>query len=68
MEEKLLKTLWAQAYQGACRISNRKELAHRLGISVGELAGLLYALNADGMILQDHDLILLLSDSISSMS
>ena len=68
MEEKLLKTLWAQAYQGACRVSNRKELAQKLGISVGELAGLLYTLNADGRILQDHDLILLLSDSISFIS
>ena len=62
MEEKLLAALRARAYRGACRIEDRKALAGELGISVGKLAALLYALNGEGRILQDHDIILLLSE------
>lgn len=62
MEEKLLAALRARAYRGACRIEDRKTLAAELGISVGKLAALLYALNGEGRILQDHDIILLLSE------
>ena len=62
MEEKLLSALRARAYRGACRIEDRKALAQELGISVGKLAALLYALSGEGRILQDHDIILLLSD------
>ena len=60
MEEKLLTALRARAYQGACRIEDRRALASERGISVGKLAGLLYALNGEGRILQDGDIILLL--------
>lgn len=62
MEEKLLKALWARSFRGACRIEDRKALANELGISVGRLAALLYAMNAEGLILQDHDIVLLLSE------
>ena len=62
MEEKLLSALRARAYRGACRIEDRKALAQELGISVGKLAALLYELNGEGRILQDHDIILLLSE------
>lgn len=62
MEEKLLEALRARAYQGACRIEDRKALAAELGISVGKLAALLYAMNGEGRILQQGDIVLLLSD------
>lgn len=62
MEEKLLEILRARAFCGACRIDDRRALAQELNISVGKLAGLLYALNAEGRILQDHDMILLLGE------
>ena len=62
MEEKLLKALRARAYRGACRIEDRKALAAELGISVGKLAALLYAMNGEGRILQQGDIILLLSE------
>ena len=62
MEEKLLEALRRRAYRGACRIEDRKALANELGISVGKLAALLYAMNAEGLILQDHDIVLLLSE------
>ena len=62
MEEKLLLVLRARAYRGACRVEDRKALAQELGISVGKLAALLYALSGEGRILQDQDIILLLSD------
>ena len=62
MEEKLLLVLRARAYRGACRVEDREALAQELGISVGKLAALLYALSGEGRILQDHDIILLLSD------
>ena len=60
MEEKLLEVLRARAYQGACRIEDRKALAEELGISVGRLAALLYAMNGEGRILQQGDMVLLL--------
>ena len=62
MEEKLLAALRARACDGACRLDDRKALAKELGISVGKLSALLYALCAEGRILQDHDIILLLSE------
>ena len=62
MEEKLLEALRARAYRGACRIEDRKALAAELGISVGKLAALLYAMNGEGRILQQGDIVLLLSD------
>ena len=60
MEEKLLELLRARAYQGACRIEDKKALANELGISVGKLAALLYAMNGEGRILQQGDMVLLL--------
>ena len=60
MEEKLLELLRARAYKGACRIEDRKALAQELGISVGKLAALLYAMNGKGRILQQGDMVLLL--------
>lgn len=62
MEEKLLEILRARAYRGVCRIEDRKVLAAELGISVGKLASLLYAMNGEGRILQQGDIVLLLSD------
>ena len=62
MEEKLLAALRARACRGACRIDDLKKLAEELGISVGKLSALLYALCGEGRILQDHDIILLLSE------
>ena len=62
MEEKLLAALRDQAYLGACRIGDPKTLAAELGISVGKLAALLYSLCGEGRILQDHDIILLLTE------
>lgn len=62
MEEKLLEALRARAYRGACRIEDRKALAAELGISVGKLAALLYAMNGEGRILQQGNIVLLLSD------
>ena len=62
MEEKLLAALRDRAYLGACRIEDPKTLAAELGISVGKLAALLYALCGEGRILQDHDIILLLTE------
>ena len=62
MEEKLLEALRSRAYLGACRIRDKKALAQELGISVGKLAGLLYALSGEGRILQEGDIILLLSE------
>ena len=62
MEEKLLAALRDRAYLGACRIGDPKTLAAELGISVGKLAALLYALCGEGRILQDHDIILLLTE------
>ena len=60
MEEKLLELLRSRAYQGACRIEDKKALANELGISVGKLAALLYAMNGEGRILQQGDMVLLL--------
>ena len=60
MEEKLLEALRARASYGACRIEDRKALAQELGVSVGKLAALLYALSGEGRILQEGDIILLL--------
>ena len=60
MEEKLLAALRARAYRGACRIKDKRALAAELGISVGKLAALLYALNGEGRILQQGDVVLLL--------
>ena len=60
MEEKLLEALRMRAFLGACCIEDRKALARELGISVGKLAGLLYALNGEGRILQQGDMVLLL--------
>lgn len=60
MEEKLLQALRARAYLGACRIDDRKALAGELGISVGKLAALLYAMSGEGRILQQGDMVLLL--------
>ena len=62
MEEKLLAALRARACDGACRLDDRKALAKELGISVGKLAALLYALNGEGRILQDGPIILILSE------
>ena len=62
MEEKLLEILRTRAYRGACRIEDRKAMAGERGISVGKLAALLYALNGEGRILQQGDMVLLLSD------
>ena len=62
MEEKLLEALRSRAYLGACRIRDKKALAQELGISVGKLAGLLYTLSGEGRILQEGDIILLLSE------
>ncbi len=62
MEEKLLEALKRRACMGACRIRDRKDLAKELGVSVGKLAALLYALSGEGRILLDHDVILLLSE------
>ena len=60
MEEKLLELLRARAYKGACRIGDKKALAKELGVSVGKLAALLYAMNGEGRILQQGDMVLLL--------
>ena len=60
MEEKLLELLRARAYRGACRIEDKKTLARELGVSVGKLAALLYAMNGEGRILQQGDMVLLL--------
>ena len=62
MEEKLLAALRTRAYRGACRIEDKRALAAELGISVGKLSAILYALCGEGRILQDHDIILLLSE------
>ena len=62
MEEKLLAALRARAYRGACRIEDRKALAAELGISVGKLGGLLYSLCGEGKILQEGNIILVLSE------
>ena len=62
MEEKLLAALRARAYRGACRIEDRKALAKELGISVGKLSGLLYSLCGEGKILQEGNIILVLSE------
>ena len=51
MEDKLLQALRDRAFLGACRIEDRKALARELGISVGKLAALLYAMNGEGRIL-----------------
>ena len=67
MEEKLLKLLRSRAYRGACRIEDKKALANELGISVGKLAALLYAMNGEGRILQQGDLVLLL-DGMTAIS
>ena len=61
MEEKLLEVLRSRAYRGACRIEDRKTLAEELGVSVGKLAALLYAMNGEGLILQQGGVVLLLS-------
>ena len=61
MEEKLLEVLRSRAFRGACRIEDRKALAEELGVSVGKLAALLYAMNGEGLILQQGDVVLLLS-------
>lgn len=60
MEEKLLQALRVRAYLGACRIEDRKALACELGITVGKLTALLYAMNGEGRILQQGDIVLLL--------
>ncbi len=62
MKEKLLNALRARAYEGACRLEDRKALSRELGISPGKLAALLYSLCAQGRILQEKDIILLLSE------
>ena len=62
LEERLLVVLRARAYNGACRIHDRKALAEELDVSPGKLAALLYALSGEGRILQDHDIILLLCE------
>ena len=67
MEEKLLDLLRSHAYRGACRIEDKKALANELGISVGKLAALLYAMNGEGRILQQGDLVLLL-DGMTAIS
>ncbi len=61
-EKKLMKALRARAFRGACRIDDMKAFSGELGVSMGKLAALLYALSAEGRILQDHGIILLLSD------
>ncbi len=62
MEEKLLAALRARAYRGACRLEDKKELARELGITVGKLAALLYALCGEGKILQEGNIILVLPE------
>ena len=62
MEDKLYSILRDRAYRGACRLNDRRALAAELGVSVGKLAALLYAMNSEGRILQDGDVILLLSE------
>ncbi len=62
MEDKLYAALQARACRGACRIEDKKALAQELGISVGKLAALLYAMCGEGRILQQGDIILLLSE------
>ena len=62
MEEKLLAALRARACRGACRIDDLKKLAEELGISVGKLGGLLYSLCGEGKILQEGNIILVLSE------
>ena len=62
MEEKLLAALRARAYRGACCIEDKRALAAELGVSVGKLAALLYALSSEGRILQERDIILLLEE------
>ena len=62
MEERLLEALRARAYGGACRIEDRKALAKELGVSVGKLAALLYKMSGEGRIVQEQDIILLLSE------
>ena len=62
MEEKLIKALRDRAYLGAYRIEDRKALAKELGISVGKLGGLLYSLCGEGKILQEGNIILVLSE------
>lgn len=68
MEEKLLEALRRRAYRGACRVEDKRALARELGISVGKLSALLYQMNGEGRILQQGDLILLLSDGLDAMS
>lgn len=63
MEEKLLNALRARAFRGACRLTDPKPLAEELGISVGKLAALLYALSGEGRILQEGNIILLLDQA-----
>ena len=60
MDEKLLEALRSRAYQGACCIEDRKALAEEIGVSMGKLVALLYAMNGEGRILQQGDIILLL--------
>lgn len=62
MEEKLMAALKARAYKGACRIDDRKALAEELGVSVGKLSAVLYALCGEGRILQEQDIVLLLTE------
>ncbi len=62
LEDKLLNALRARAEGGACRIEDKKALAKELGIGAGKLAALLYALCGEGRILQEGDIILLLSE------
>jgi hypothetical protein len=62
MEKKLLAALRARACDGACRLDDRKALAKELGISVGKLSGLLYSLCGEGKILQEGNIILVLSE------
>lgn len=62
MEEKLLAALRARACDGVCRLDDRKALAKELGISVGKLSGLLYSLCGEGKILQEGNIILVLSE------
>ena len=62
MEEKLLAALRARACDGACRLDDRKAWAKELGISVGKLGGLLYSLCGEGKILQEGNIILVLSE------
>ena len=62
MEEKLVAALRARACRGACRIDDLKQLAEELGISVGKLSGLLYSLCGEGKILQEGNIILVLSE------